>query len=156
LRMLGKIAATSSVTAEIAAQDFEQQRAALIQKYHNKSRVRAYFQISATPLLTINGEHIISDVLQLCGGRNVFADTPMLVTTISDEALVQAQPEIMLGLATTKNQAVEAIDAWRKLPVRVARLGKTGFVHPDIISRSTPRILLGASQICTYIDSARH
>ncbi len=154
LRMLGKIAATS-VAAEIAAQDFEQQRSVLHQKYQNKSRVRAYFQINATPLLTINGAHIISDVLQLCGARNVFEDTPMLVTTISDEALVQAQPQIMLGIAATKNQEIETSDAWRKLPVRAARLGKTGFVHPDIISRATPRILLGASQICAHIDSAR-
>lgn len=154
LRMLGKIAATS-VTAEIAARNFEQQHAALHQKYQNKSRVRAYFQISATPLLTINGAQIISDVLQLCGARNVFADTPMLVTAISDEALVQAQPQIMLGIAATRNQEIETSNAWRKLPVRAARLGKTGFVHPDIISRATPRILLGASQICAHIDSAR-
>jgi iron complex transport system substrate-binding protein len=148
LRMLGKIAATSAAV-EIAAQDFEQQRVTLHQKYQNKNRVRAYFQISATPLLTISGAHIISDVLQLCGARNVFSDTPMLVTTISDEALVQAQPQIMLGIATTKNQEIETGNAWRKLPVHAARLGKIGFVHPDIISRATPRILLGASQICT-------
>ncbi len=155
LRMLGKIAATS-VAAEIAARDFEQQRSALHQKYQNKSVVRAYFQINAASLLTINGEHIISDVLRLCGAHNIFADTPALVTTISDEALVRAQPQIMLGIAATKNQELEAGDTWRKLPVRAARLGKTGFVHPDIISRATPRILSGASQICAHIDSARH
>ena len=78
LRLLGKIAATD-VVAEAAARTFEQQRVALGKKYAGSETVRVYFQIAAAPLLTINGEHIISDVLRLCGVQNVFADAPVLV-----------------------------------------------------------------------------
>jgi len=154
LRMLGKIAGTQ-VAAEIGAQDFEKSRLALQQQYAKKENVRAYFQIGSVPYLTINGAHIISDVLHLCGAENVFVNVPMLVTAISEEALVKAQPQILLGMASTKNQEIETLQMWRTLPLRAVRQKKIGFVHPDLISRATPRILLGAAQMCADIDAAR-
>ena len=154
LRLLGKIAGTQ-IAAEISAQDFEKSHLALQQQYAKKESVRAYFQIASAPFLTINGAHIISDVLRLCGAENVFANAPMLVTAISEEALVKAQPQIMLSLAATKNQEIEIRDAWHTLPLQAARDNKIGFVHPDLISRATPRILLGAAQMCADIYSAR-
>lgn len=155
LRLLGKIADTQAA-AEIAAREFEQQRQTLQQKYAAKKSVRAYFQIGTAPMLTINGAHIISDVLLLCGAQNVFAELPMLVAAISEEALIEAQPQIMLSIAANPQTEIETQSEWRTLPLQANHRGKMGFIHPDIISRATPRILLGAAQICMQVDSARH
>jgi iron complex transport system substrate-binding protein len=40
--------------------------------------------------MTINGEHLISDVIRLCGGDNVFAKLPVLAPTIDVEAVLAA------------------------------------------------------------------
>lgn len=154
LRLLGKVAATDAV-AEAAARAFEQQRVALKKKFAGGETVRVYFQIAAAPLLTVNGEHIISDVLGLCGAQNVFADAPLLVPTISDEALVKAQPQLMLGIAATSAEEEETKRNWRRLPLAAVRQGRMGFVQPDLISRATPRILLGAQQICAQVAAIR-
>ncbi len=154
LRLLGRIAGTQAV-AEAAAHAFEQQRAALRKQYAGRPIVRAYFQIAAAPLLTVNGAHIISDVLNLCGAQNVFADAPLLVPAVSDEALVKENPQVMLGIAATREQQEEIKNLWRRLPLTAVRQGHTGFVHPDLISRSTPRILQGAQQICEQVDLIR-
>ncbi len=154
LRLLGRIADTQAV-AEAAAHALEQQRADLRNQYAGRLIVRAYFQIAAAPLLTINDAHIISDVLRLCGAQNVFANTPLLVPAISDEALVKENPQVMLGIAATREQEEETKSLWRRLPLTVVREGHTGFVHPDLISRSTPRILQGARQICEQVDLIR-
>ena len=154
LRLLGKVAATDDV-AEAAARAFEQQRAELEKKYKGGTAVRVYFQIAATPLLTINDEHIISDVLRLCGAQNVFADAPVLVPTISDEALVKAQPQLLLGIAVTRAEEEETTRNWRRLPLAAVRQGRMGFVPPDIISRSTPRVLLGVANICSQVAALR-
>ena len=114
-----------------------------------------YFQIAAAPLLTINGQHIISDVLKLCGAQNVFADAPVLVPTVSDEAVVKAQPQLMLGIAATSAEEEETKSNWRRLPLTAVRQGHMGFVQPDLISRATPRILHGAQQICAQISAVR-
>ena len=155
LRLLGKIAATDEA-AETAARTFEQQAADLRQRYAARTAVRAYFQIADAPLLTVNGAHIISDVLHLCGAENVFAAAPLLTPAISDEALVREQPQVMLGIAATREQEEQTRNVWRNLPLSAVKQGHMGFVHPDLISRSTPRILQGAAQLCELVESARH
>ncbi len=154
LRLLGRIAGTDTV-AEVAARAFEQQRAALRNQYAGRPIVRAYFQIAAAPLLTVNDAHIISDVLCLCGAQNIFSDALLLVPAISDEALVKENPQVMLGIAATREQEEETKSLWRRLPLTAVRQGHAGFVHPDLISRSTPRILQGAQQICEQVDLIR-
>lgn len=155
LRLLGRVAGIEAV-AEAAAHAFVQQLDALRWQYAGHTKVRAYFQIAASPLLTVNEAHIISDVLSLCGAQNVFAAAPLLTPAISDESLVKENPQVMLAVAATHEQAEETKKIWRGLPLFAVRQGRMAFIHPDLISRSTPRILLGAKQICEQIESARH
>jgi iron complex transport system substrate-binding protein len=154
LRLLGRVAGMEP-EAESAARDFERQRAGLLVQYAGRSPVRAYFQIADVPMLTVNGEHIISDVLQLCGAQNVFAAAPVLTPAVSDEALVKAQPQILLGIADTQEQRERMRGLWRKLPLRAARDGRMAFVTADSISRAAPRILQGAATVCEEVAAAR-
>jgi len=155
LRMLGRIVGNEAV-AEASVHAFVQQLDTLRRQYAGHTKVRAYFQIAAAPLLTVNDAHIISDVLSLCGAQNVFAAAPLLIPAISDEALVKENPQVMLAVASTPEQEEETKNIWRRLPLIAVRQGRMAFIHPDLISRSTPRILLGAKQICEQIESARH
>jgi iron complex transport system substrate-binding protein len=155
LRALGGIAGTV-IEAEIAASAFEQHAAELRRRYASRPGVRAYVQIADAPLLTVNGAHIISDVLKLCGAENVFAAAPLLTPAISDEALAREQPQILLGIAASREQEEQTLRGWRKLPLVAAKQGYTGFVHPDLISRATPRILQGAERVCELVEAARH
>ena len=154
LLLLGRIAGTEAV-AGAAAQAFMQQLDALRRQYAKRTQVRTYFQIAATPLLTVNDTHIIGDVLRLCGGRNVFAASPLLTLAISDEALVKENPQVMLAAATLgEREGVR--NSCQKLPLTAVRRGRVAFIDPDLISRATPRILFGSKQICEQIELARH
>jgi iron complex transport system substrate-binding protein len=155
LRLLGRVAGLEA-EAEASAHAFEQQLDALRRQYAGRTKVRAYFQIAAAPLLTVNDAHIISDVLRLCGAQNVFATVPLLTPAISNEALVKENPQVMLAVAATYEQEEETKRIWRELPLIAVRQGRMAFIHPDLISRSTPRILLGAKRICEQIESVRH
>jgi iron complex transport system substrate-binding protein len=155
LRLLGHVAGAEKVAAA-AAQDFEQRRDALQRQYAGRPVVRAYFQIATSPLLTVNGEHIISDVLRLCGARNVFADAPLLTPAISNEALVKARPQILFGIADTFAQRARIRAGWYRLPLAAVKTGHMAFVSADLISRATPRLLQGAAWICKKVESVRH
>ncbi|MBI5658845.1 MAG: ABC transporter substrate-binding protein [Nitrosomonadales bacterium] len=154
LRLLGNIAGTGA-EAEAAARAFEHQAAALRQRHAGRPGVRAYVQIADAPLLTVNGAHIISDVLRLCGAENVFAAAPLLTPAISDESLLKEQPQILLGIAATREQEEQTRNGWRKLPLLAVKSGRTGFVPPDLLSRAAPRILQGAARVCELVESAR-
>ncbi|MEK7836250.1 MAG: cobalamin-binding protein, partial [Pseudomonadota bacterium] len=96
LRAVGSLAGTG-VVARIAADEFERSIAALRERYGARRTVRVFYEIWHTPLMTVNGRHMINDVIRLCGGSNVFAGLPTLTPVVSLEGVIAAQPEVVLG-----------------------------------------------------------
>jgi len=117
--------------------------------------VTVFFQIWDKPLMTINGDHLISDVIRLCGGRNVFAQLKPLTPEISTEAVLSADPEAIGGAAAEAGQA-ESLGLWKRWPhLKAVARDNLFLIHSDVISRNTPRILDGAQQLCSHLDEAR-
>ena len=154
IAQLGKLAGTDSV-GEAAAQAFRKRHAALAAKYSARPPVRIFYEAWNRPLMTINGEHLISDVIRLCGGDNVFAKLPMLAPTIDAEAVLAAMPEVIVasGMGEGRPEWLDDWRKWTKLPA-VAQ-GNLFFIPPDQIQRHTPRILDGAERLCGQLDEAR-
>lgn len=127
----------------------------MLRKLHaDKPAVRVFYQIWHRPLLTVNGAHLISDVIALCGGRNVFAHAQVLTPAISLEAVLAARPEVVLGGSSSGGEA-EFIAQWRKGAVHALRSTPAFYVAPDTIQRQTPRIAEGAAAICAHLDEVR-
>ncbi len=74
LTKLGQLLGTSS-TADAAAAAYRRDIANLRAQYAKRPAVSVFYQVWDQPLMTLNGEHMVSDVIALCGGRNVFAAT---------------------------------------------------------------------------------
>ena len=96
LRAIGALAGTRPA-AERAAADFERGIGQLRERYAKAPRVRAFYVIWTRPYMTVSGAHMISDVISLCGGENVFGDVAQLTPTVSLEAIIAARPEVILG-----------------------------------------------------------
>ena len=154
LTQLGRLAGTDA-TAEAAARAFRQRHAALAAKYAGRPPVRLFYEIWNRPLMTVNGEHLISDVIRLCAGDNVFARLPVLAPVIDTEAVLAARPEAIIasGMGDARPEWVDDWRQWSKLPA-VAR-GNLFFIPPDLIQRHSPRILDGAERLCGQLDEAR-
>jgi len=154
IEQLGRLAGTDAAAA-IAAQAFRARLADLRARYAGRDPVSVYFQIWGRPLLTINDEHIISDVIRLCGGRNVFGALAPLVPTVSIEAVLGADPEAIGGTLGEAGSR-EEMNAWIKWPrLRAVARGNLFTIDADLITRHTPRILEGAQQMCAQLDAAR-
>lgn len=154
LRQIGRLAGTEAA-ANDAAQRFEQREAALRARYAGQMPVGVFYQIWHQPLMTINGKHLISDVIRLCGGHNAFDALPLLAPKISVEAVLLANPETIVASGMSESRP-EWLDAWRRWPQldAVAR-DNLFFIPPDLIQRHTPRILDGAQQLCEQLEAAR-
>jgi iron complex transport system substrate-binding protein len=138
-----------------AAREFQKRESALRARYEGRSPVKVFYQIWEKPLMTVNGEHIISDMMRLCGGKNVFAQLKQLVPVVSTEAVLVADPEA-IGGATAEVNTIGKLDNWKKWPRLLAVARDNLFViHSDLISRHTPRMLDGAQQMCESIELAR-
>jgi len=154
IEQLGRLAGTDAVALP-AAQAFAAREAGLRQRYAGRAQVTVFYQIWDKPLMTVNGDHLISDVIRLCGGRNVFAGLKLLTPQISTEAVLAADPEAIFGMTAEAGQA-ENLDEWKRWPrLKAVARGALFAIHADLISRNTPRILDGAEQLCAQLDAAR-
>jgi iron complex transport system substrate-binding protein len=152
-RLIGALAGTVDA-AERAAGAFEREIDALRARYGARPPVRVFYEIWHQPLLTVNGKHMISDVISLCGGVNVFADAPLLTPSVSLESVLAARPDVILGGSSAVDPR-EFIAQWRRYPVERLKGLPVFYVGPDEIQRQTPRIAQGARTICEALEKVR-
>lgn len=154
LRVVGALTGNEA-TAQAAADTFLQQLSHLRDTYSTRQEISMYYQIWDEPLMTLNGEHLISDVVKLCGGRNVFADSPVLVSRISVESVIRADPQVIIASGMGEARP-EWLDEWRKWTSMTAvKNNQLYFVPPDVLQRHTPRIIEGATLMCEKLQMAR-
>ena len=153
-KRLAMLAGTSR-QAKVFIQEFEQQYVSLNQRYAKRRPVKLFYEVWHQPLITINGEHLISDLIRLCGAVNVFADVPALAPTVSIEAVIGVAPDIIVtGVHhAERNEWRADWQRWHLLPAVVH--DQLYFIDPDLIQRHGPRILQGAEQLCHYVEQAR-
>lgn len=152
LRQIGRLAGTEK-NAESAARDFEVKLAALKERYAKGSRLRVFIEVDRQPLFTVNGRHIISEIVRLCGGENIFAGIGQLAASVSTEAVVIADPDVILR-AVADAPGVE--DEWQRwTDIKAVRDARVYRINPDTLVRATPRLLDGAEQVCRALEQAR-
>lgn len=154
LRAIGALAGTA-VDAGKAAASFEREVDNLRKRHAQSRKVRVFYEIWRKPLMTVSGAHLISDVIVLCGGENVFADVSQLTPTISLEAVIAAKPEAILG-GGSADGAKEFIAQWRAAALQPLRNVPAYYVHPDRMQQATPRIVDGAREVCSALDEVRN
>jgi iron complex transport system substrate-binding protein len=153
LERLGRLAG-SEPQADAAAAAFRARAAALQRRYAGARKVRVFYQIWDRPLLTVNGAHIISKVIGVCGGENVFAAAPLLVPEVDRVAVLRATPEAIVASASNDAQT-QWLEMWRLRGLAAADRGQLYAIPADLITRHTPRILDGAERLCGFLEAAR-
>lgn len=154
IERIGVLAGTSR-TANAAATKYRERLAGLQKRYSNRPVVRTFYQIWRQPLVTIGGRQIISSVIRLCGGENVFEALETMAPTVSVEAVISARPEAIVvgGMGEVHPEWLDDWKRWTSIPA-VAR-NNLFFVPPDLIQRHTPRLLEGTELLCQHLETAR-
>lgn len=152
LEQIGRLTG-SDTTAAVQAARYRGELTALGERYRGDTILPTFFQISEQPLYTVTGRQIISQAIDLCGGRNVFADLPGLVAQVSAEAVVAADPRVMLATAGAGD---DPLARWRRFQdLAAVRHGHLYRVDGDLVSRPGPRLLIGVRQICERLEASR-
>ncbi|MGB5426750.1 MAG: cobalamin-binding protein [Gammaproteobacteria bacterium] len=153
LLRLGQLAGTETV-AKAAADSFIARYRQLEKRYAQRPLVSVFYQIWEHPLMTLNGKHLFSDVLRLCSGRNVFAELPALAPQVDVEAVLAADPDVIVVAVDDQDSALLA--AWQRWPsLSAVQNGHVYAVARDQLVRHTPRILEGAEELCVILEEVR-
>lgn len=154
IERLGVLAGSTEV-AEPAAASFRRRLAALQTRYGERPLVPTFYQIWKQPLMTVGRRQIISDVIRLCGGENVFGSLDTMAPTVTVEAILAANPEAIVASGMGEARP-EWLDDWQRWgSIKAVARNNLFFVPPDLIQRHTPRLLDGAELLCQHLETAR-
>lgn len=154
LRLVGRLTGRGR-EGEQRALEFEGRIARLRARYAGSPIVRVFYQIADRPIMTLNGGHLVSEVIALCGGSNVFRELAPLAPVVSLEEVVLRDPDVVIVSSELRHQAA-VIERWAALPgFRPARDGHLYATDSDLLDRQTPRLVQGAEQLCELLDRVR-
>ncbi len=152
MEKLGRLTGTPAA-GESNAANFRARLAQLQARYRHRPRVTVFYQIWRSPLMTLNGEHMVSAALDLCGGENIFASLPQLAPTVGIESVLQADPDAIIASSGARE---DGLAQWRRFPkLKAVAMGNLLVVDGNLLNRPGPRVLDGVEALCRLLDTVR-
>jgi len=152
LEKMGKLLGTEPA-ANAAAKELRQKLASLRAQYASRPPVRTFYQVWDKPLYTLNGEHIVSDALKVCGGQNIFADQKVTAPVVSVEAVLEADPEAVFA---TAEKDYGGVNLWRPYKTfKATRQDNLFTIDGNLLNRAGPRMIAGTAVLCEKLEEAR-
>ncbi|MBO66836.1 MAG: cobalamin-binding protein [Acidiferrobacteraceae bacterium] len=140
---------------EAQSQLFRKHTSEIRGAYENRLNLRVFYQIWSDPIYTLNGDHLISRLVEGCGGTNIFSDAETLAPIVSTEAVIDRNPEVIIagGYAGEPPKWLSEWNQWSSIAATAN--GHLYTVNTDRISRMGPRLVEGMRELCESIDKAR-
>ncbi len=154
LTRIGKLMGTEKI-ADAAAAGLRSQLAVLGAKYAGKSPVRMFYQVWDKPLYTLNGAHIVSDAVRLCGGENIYAGMKVTAPIVSFESVLGEDPEAIFATGE-RSKEDGGVAVWKPYTGMTAVKRDNLFqLDGDLLNRAGPRMIAGAAALCDKLELAR-
>lgn len=156
IESLGALLGTPS-PAKRAATEWRKELARLQERSQQHSRpLNVFIEVGRTPLYTLNQQHIVTQAIETCGGRNVFADAPTIAPVVGVEAVLTSQPDlIIVAERPTSSNRRAAYDFWQRFAEALPAAQQPILIDPDLLVRPGPRLLEGLKQICNAVELRR-
>ncbi|MEX3026685.1 vitamin B12 ABC transporter substrate-binding protein BtuF [Proteus sp. STS61-E] len=131
------------------AQQLRQQYQVLQQQYastiSNHSKKKVFIQFGMQPLFTTSNSTLQSHITELCGGENIFANSPVAWPQVSREQVLTKQPDLIIF--SGKADQIPTVRAFWQPQLTVPIIA----IDEDSFSRPAPRIINATQQICEAI-----
>jgi vitamin B12 transport system substrate-binding protein len=119
---------------------------ALQKQYAGKPRHNVFLQFGLQPLFTASRATLQNQLLTLCGGDNIFANSAAPWPQVSREQVLARHPEVIVVPGDDKS-AAQVAHFWQpqlKAPVIA--------IPEDWLSRPGPRSILAAEKLCRALN----
>ncbi len=116
-------------------------------------RPRVLLLLGEEPLATAGPKSYTGEMLELAGGRNLFADTDQVYVPISEEEIIRRNPDAIvlwqMGEPLERVGRVARRPAWRGLTA--VRENRLLHIDDDLLSRPGPRLFDGLEQLAALL-----
>ncbi|WP_223296008.1 cobalamin-binding protein [Shewanella sediminis] len=118
-----------------------------------KPKVKVFYQLWSTPLMSVAKNSWIQQIIDVCHGENVFFDADSDYPQLSLENVLMKMPEVILQSQDKGNILGVDWSQWQEIPAV-----KNEHIYPlnaDLLHRAAPRAILGVRSLCDALDKAR-
>jgi iron complex transport system substrate-binding protein len=151
LRTVGDLIG-SKQQAEAAADSFETRIRRLAARTDTLDRPRTLLLIGDTPLFAFGDASYTQELIEVAGGESVTADFEGEAVTLSEEFVLEAAPDVIIGAFGTDYDLARLAalhPAWA--PVPAVASGRVYTIDPDLLLRPGPRLVDGAETLARLL-----
>jgi vitamin B12 transport system substrate-binding protein len=124
--------------------------------YNSKRAVPLFYQLWHKPLQTTGNDPWLNQLIDICGGINIFKSSNSGFPQVSIEQILAAQPEAII-VPTNQSNIVKYLTFWQQWPaINAVKKSNILRVDADALHRYTPRVINGVRNLCLAIDKARN
>lgn len=156
IETLGMLLGTPSPARRAASQWREKLARLQAQANQHPEALKVFIEVGRNPLYTLNHQHILTQVIETCGGENVFAQAPTVAPVVGVEAVLTAVPDLLIvAEPPTPSNRRAAQEFWQRYAQALPAASQPMLIDPDLLVRPGPRMLEGLEQICDAIELRR-
>lgn len=120
-------------------------------KIPQDKKVSVYYEVWNTPFMSAGNKSFINDIINVCGGKNIFDNLESSYPCVSQESIIAKNPEVIL--IPHENGLVEkdilSRDGWESIDA--VKNKRIYFLDSDIFSRPGPRVSQALSTLYNYL-----
>ncbi len=125
----------------------------ILDRTRSRRKPLVFLQINLKPIMTVNKNTFLHDLIQLAGGRNMTEDEPITYPRISLEEVIRKKPEVIIISSMERGGRFEAARLewlkWTSIPA--VKDGRVHLIDSDLIDRPSPRIIEGLEAMARFI-----
>lgn len=142
LRQLGDIFGTTERTT-ILLNELQEKIIATDEKVADKTKVKAFVQISKEPLFTIGKDSFLTEIIERAGGISVTKDVATAYPKLSKETALALNPDVIILSESPDN--LEPNDVFKNS--NAVKNKKVFKINADLLSRPSPRLIDALEQL---------
>ena len=151
--LLGEVVGKKNEAKKIA-NEFKTSIKYLKDTFQKKKKLKVFFQIDEKPIFTIGGSHFISELINICGGINIFSDVKQTAPSISEESVVSRDPEVIFSRDLASNKM--KLKIWEKFDnMSAIKLDNLFYLNARELERPTSGLVNAGKEICSKLEQAR-
>jgi iron complex transport system substrate-binding protein len=156
VRRLGALTGTDADAAR-GARDIDARLATLRAAYgRNAAHPSVLLQVWNRPIYTVGGRQLMSDALEICGARNLFADLPEAGPVVDTEAVIARDPDIIVA-AAPPGEGAAWLTSWRRFgSMKAVREHHLVVFEDQAFSRLGPSVIDATEGLCKTIARLSH
>ncbi|MEA1973206.1 MAG: helical backbone metal receptor [Candidatus Cloacimonadota bacterium] len=113
-----------------------------------KNAPKVYIEIYSDPIMTVNDNSFVADIIHIAGGKNLFSDLARPYCRINQEDVINKNPDYLIKTCPIDDNIISSRKGWQNISaIKNNRIINSEMVKSDWLVRAGPRSIKAIKEI---------